>query len=209
LGLLPIERVKKEKTTRSHRPRGASRPGQDSLGGKNPGFRSACPASARHRSPNPSPKTESQLKRGQPNSFPTRPDGRTAASGCPAPGGMPPWAPANSLPAGEDPESSKSSSSTHSIGRRRKKFKSPFIPLFQRGKRPGDSSNSRKEPLLPLEKGGREGFRGRPFQNPKLLPFFLLPNLFVFVAQKAPKDSLPSKKKGGDNSALLIRPKSR
>jgi len=117
-GLLPIERVKREKTTRSHRPRGASRPGRDSLGGKNPGFRSACPASARHRSPNPSPKTESQLKRGQPNSFPTRPDGRTAASGCPALGGMPPWAPANSLPAGEDPGSSKSSSSTHSIGRR-------------------------------------------------------------------------------------------
>jgi hypothetical protein len=91
-GLLPIEWVKREKTTPSHRPRGASRPGRGSLGGKNPGFRSAGSASARHRSPNPSPQTKSQLKQGQPNSFPTRPDGITAASGCPAPGGMPPWA---------------------------------------------------------------------------------------------------------------------
>jgi hypothetical protein len=37
LGLLPIEWVKREKTTPSHRPRGESRPGRDSLGGKNRG----------------------------------------------------------------------------------------------------------------------------------------------------------------------------
>jgi hypothetical protein len=53
MGLLPIEWVKREKTTPSPRPRGASRPGRDSLGGKNPGFRSAGPASARHRFPEP------------------------------------------------------------------------------------------------------------------------------------------------------------
>jgi len=39
MGLLPIEWVKKKTMTRSPRPRVASRPGLDSIGGKSSGFR--------------------------------------------------------------------------------------------------------------------------------------------------------------------------
>jgi hypothetical protein len=52
-----------------------------------------------------------------------------------------------------------------------KAAKSPFIPLFQRGKDWNLPSNFQKA-LLPLKKGGREGFLGRPFQGAKVVRIF-------------------------------------
>ena len=45
--------------------------------------------------------------------------------------------------------------------------KSPLIPLFQRGKFGILYRNQIKKALLPLKKGGREGFLGKPFQMAK------------------------------------------
>ena len=47
--------------------------------------------------------------------------------------------------------------------------KSPFVPLFQRGKFIIFCLNQFKKALLPLEKGGREGFLGKPSQMAKQL----------------------------------------
>jgi hypothetical protein len=48
----------------------------------------------------------------------------------------------------------------------------PDSPFSKRGKRSNnDSSKFLELSLLPLEKGGREGFLRRPFQNTKLLRF--------------------------------------
>ena len=81
MGLLPIEWVKREpkKFYRSG-PGGASRPWQDSIGGKTPGFRSACLASARHLYPTPLGKAESWIESVRHKYVPTRTDERTTAS---------------------------------------------------------------------------------------------------------------------------------
>jgi hypothetical protein len=41
----------------------------------------------------------------------------------------------------------------------------PLIPLFQRGNKLGSSSSPEEKALLPLKKGGREGFLEKPFSN--------------------------------------------
>jgi hypothetical protein len=41
--------------------------------------------------------------------------------------------------------------------------------LFQRGKKRKEFSSGYRKALLPLEKGGREGFLARPFQKAKVL----------------------------------------
>jgi len=46
--------------------------------------------------------------------------------------------------------------------------KSPFIPLFQRGKKRNRLLKAFKRALLPLKKEGWEGFLGRPIQKGKL-----------------------------------------
>jgi len=56
-----------------------------------------------------------------------------------------------------------------------KAVKSPFIPLFQRGKKWKEFSIESPKALLPLKKGGREGFLARPFQSAKVLPKLKLP----------------------------------
>jgi len=40
-----------------------------------------------------------------------------------------------------------------------------LIPLFQRGNKLGSSSSPEEKALLPLKKGGREGFLEKPFSN--------------------------------------------
>jgi hypothetical protein len=47
--------------------------------------------------------------------------------------------------------------------------KSPFIPLFQRGKKRKEFSIESPKTLLPLKKGGREGFLAGVFQRAKVL----------------------------------------
>ena len=54
----------------------------------------------------------------------------------------------------------------------------PFFPftchlaLISKGERGEFLSTHPLKALLPLKKGGREGFLGRPFQNAKALPMF-------------------------------------
>jgi hypothetical protein len=99
LGLLPIEWVKREPKILSRiGPGGASRPGQDSIGGKTLELLCGCLASARHLSPTLLRKAESWVKSGQPKYFPTRTDETPAASLCPAMGGMRPLGPSQILP---------------------------------------------------------------------------------------------------------------
>jgi len=44
-------------------------------------------------------------------------------------------------------------------------MKSPFVPLFQRGKKRDLSAKASRKALLPLKKGGREGFLSRYFKK--------------------------------------------
>jgi hypothetical protein len=48
--------------------------------------------------------------------------------------------------------------------------------LFQRGKEWKESSIECQKVLLPLKKGGWEGFLARPFQNVKVLQKFIKPD---------------------------------
>jgi hypothetical protein len=52
-----------------------------------------------------------------------------------------------------------------------KRTKSIFsqLPFFKGGKVESSTADHPKAPL-PLKKGGREGFLGKPFQNTKVLP---------------------------------------
>jgi hypothetical protein len=50
--------------------------------------------------------------------------------------------------------------------------KSPFIPLFQRGKKRKEFSIESPKALLPLKKGGQEGFLARAVQSAKVLQKF-------------------------------------
>jgi hypothetical protein len=94
--LLPIEWV--ERVPKYSPPRGCVPPMAGQNRREQPRFRSGCLASARHLSPIPLRKTESQLRSGQPNHDPTRTDERTSASLCPARGGVRPLGPSRIPP---------------------------------------------------------------------------------------------------------------
>jgi len=50
-----------------------------------------------------------------------------------------------------------------------KSRKIPLPPPFPKGEKEESSIADSAKALLPLKKGGREGFLGRPFQNAKVL----------------------------------------
>jgi hypothetical protein len=73
-----------------------------------------------------------------------------------------------------------------------KSRKIPLHPPFSKGERGEFLSAHPLKALLPLKKGGREGFLGRPFQNTKLLQLMQLfrmagskKNLTAEVAENA------------------------
>jgi len=94
--LFPIEWV--ERVPQYSPPRGCVPPMAGQNRREQPGFRRGCLASARHLSPNPFRKTESQFRSRQPKHFPTRTHERTGASLCPAMGGMRPLGPSRDPP---------------------------------------------------------------------------------------------------------------
>jgi len=53
-----------------------------------------------------------------------------------------------------------------------KSFQIPLHPPFSKGEKPKEFSIESPKALLPLKKGGREGFLARPFQSAKGLPSF-------------------------------------
>ena len=56
-----------------------------------------------------------------------------------------------------------------------KRHKMPLPPPFPKGEKVESSTVNPPKAPLPLKKGGREGFLGRPFQNAKVLRIFRFP----------------------------------
>jgi hypothetical protein len=61
--------------------------------------------------------------------------------------------------------------------------KSPFIPLFQRGKKRKEFSIESPKAVLPLKKGGQEGFLARAVQSAKVLRLFTISSYFMVFGQ--------------------------